>query len=155
MGKMREQSKENLATMRGSCSLGRAATGATSSRWRRRWRRRWGAGRRRGPRWSTFWGGARRTWCGRASLVVQNLHSDQSVDFKCCWRKRNFCIFLVFDLRAIDIEQGNYSLRRPPKLIIPQIFIEQRWATENRFMCNIKFVLANRHTWPEHNFQRN
>ena len=26
-------------------------------------------------------------------------------------------------------KQGNYSLRRPPKLIIPQIFIEeQRWA---------------------------
>ena len=42
-----------------------------------------------------------------------------------------------------QLEQGNYSLRRPPKLIIPQIFIEQRWATGNRFMCNIKFVLAN------------
>ena len=27
-------------------------------------------------------------------------------------------------------KQGNYSLRRPPKLIIPQIFIEQRWATK-------------------------
>ena len=26
-------------------------------------------------------------------------------------------------------KQGSYSLRRPPKLIIPQIFIEQRWAT--------------------------
>ena len=33
------------------------------------------------------------------------------------------------------IKQGNYSLRRPPKLIIPQIFIEQRWATVYRFMC--------------------
>ena len=32
-------------------------------------------------------------------------------------------------------EQGNYSLRRPPKRIIPQIFIEQRWATVYRFMC--------------------
>merc|ERR1712004_380885 len=32
-------------------------------------------------------------------------------------------------------EQGNYSLRRPPKLIIPQIFIEQRWATVYKFMC--------------------
>ena len=32
-------------------------------------------------------------------------------------------------------EQGNFSLRRPPKLIIPQIFIEQRWATVYRFMC--------------------
>ena len=58
-------------------------------------------------------------------------------------------------INAVKVKQGNYSLRRPPKLIIPQIFIEQRWATENRFMCNIKFVLANRHTWPEHKFQRN
>ena len=33
------------------------------------------------------------------------------------------------------MKQGNYSLRRPPKLIIPQIFIEQRWATVYRFMC--------------------
>ena len=33
------------------------------------------------------------------------------------------------------VQQGNYSLRRPPKLIIPQIFIEQRWATVYRFMC--------------------
>ena len=32
-------------------------------------------------------------------------------------------------------EQGNYSLRRPPKLIIPQIFIEQRRATVYSFMC--------------------
>ena len=147
MGKMREQSKENLATMRGSCSLGRAATGATSSRWRRRWRRRWGAGRRRGPRWSTFWGGARRTWCGRASLVVQNLHSDQSVDFKCCWRKRNFCIFLVFDLRAIDIEQGNYSLRRPPKLIMPQAVIEQRWFADSCLIKQSKKWPARTQIW--------
>ena len=28
-------------------------------------------------------------------------------------------------------EQGNYSLRRPPKLTIPQAVIEQRWATVN------------------------
>ena len=33
-------------------------------------------------------------------------------------------------------EQGNYSLRRPPKLIIPKIFTKQRWATVYRFMCN-------------------
>ena len=33
------------------------------------------------------------------------------------------------------LEQGNYSLRRPPKLIIPQIFIEQRRATVYSFMC--------------------
>ena len=31
-------------------------------------------------------------------------------------------------------KQGNYSLRRPPKLIIPQIFIEQRWATVIEFI---------------------
>ena len=39
--------------------------------------------------------------------------------------------------KICDRKQGNYSLRRPPKLIIPQIFIEQRWATVYRFMCNI------------------
>ena len=33
-------------------------------------------------------------------------------------------------------EQGNYSLRRPPKLIIPQIFIEQIWANVYGFMSN-------------------
>ena len=33
------------------------------------------------------------------------------------------------------VQLGNYLLRRPPKLIIPQIFIEQRWATVYRFMC--------------------
>ena len=36
----------------------------------------------------------------------------------------------VFILKGPEgFKQGNYSLRRPPKLIIPQIFIEQRWAT--------------------------
>ena len=33
-------------------------------------------------------------------------------------------------------EQGNYSLRRPPKLIIPKTFTKQRWATVYGFMCN-------------------
>ena len=44
------------------------------------------------------------------------------------WRDPQICIRL----------QGNYSLKRPPPpmLIIPQIFIEQRWATVYRFMCN-------------------
>ena len=28
-----------------------------------------------------------------------------------------------------DAEQGNYSLRRPPKLVIQQAVIGQRWAT--------------------------
>ena len=32
--------------------------------------------------------------------------------------------------------QGNYSLRRPPKLIIQKIFNKQKWATVYRFMCN-------------------
>ena len=32
-------------------------------------------------------------------------------------------------------EQGNYSLRRPPKLTIPEAVIGQRWATVYRFMC--------------------
>ena len=39
----------------------------------------------------------------------------------------------AFDNVKIE-KQGNYSQRRPPKLIIPQIFIEQRWATVYRFM---------------------
>ena len=34
------------------------------------------------------------------------------------------------------VKQGNYSLRRPPKLIIPQTIIEQRWATVYRYMCD-------------------
>ena len=42
------------------------------------------------------------------------------------WKKRCSCL----------IKQGNYSLRRPPKLIIPKIFTKQRWATVYRFMCN-------------------
>ena len=33
-----------------------------------------------------------------------------------------------------ELEQGNYSLRRPPKLTIPHMFIEQKWATVYRFM---------------------
>ena len=33
-------------------------------------------------------------------------------------------------------KQGNYSLGRPPKLIIPKILTKQRWATVYRFMCN-------------------
>ena len=35
-----------------------------------------------------------------------------------------------------SLKQGNYSLRRPPKLIIQKIFTKQRWATVYRFMCN-------------------
>ena len=31
------------------------------------------------------------------------------------------------------IKQGNYSLRRPPKLIIPKIFTKQRWATVEKY----------------------
>ena len=36
----------------------------------------------------------------------------------------------------VHLEQGNYSLRRPPKLIIQKIFNKQKWATVYRFMCN-------------------
>merc|ERR1712209_256942 len=43
----------------------------------------------------------------------------------------------------IYVKQGNYSLRRPPKLIIPQIFIEQRWTTVYRFMCK-KNCISNK-----------
>ena len=32
-------------------------------------------------------------------------------------------------------KQGNYSLWRPPKLIIQKIFNKQKWATVYRFMC--------------------
>ena len=31
--------------------------------------------------------------------------------------------------RIYTSKQGNYSLRRPPKLVIPQAVIGQRWAT--------------------------
>ena len=43
---------------------------------------------------------------------------------------------LRYNLKKIwsKMKQGNYSLRRPPKLIIPQIFIEQRWATVIEFI---------------------
>ena len=50
--------------------------------------------------------------------------------------ERSFCKMQNFT-ELMHPEQGNYSLRRPPKLIIPQIFIEQRWATVYRFTCNL------------------
>ena len=34
----------------------------------------------------------------------------------------------------LAMEQGNYSLRRPPKLIIPQAVIKQSWASVCRFI---------------------
>ena len=37
---------------------------------------------------------------------------------------------------SLPKEQDTYSLRRPPKLIIPQAVIEQRWASVCRFMFN-------------------
>ena len=43
-----------------------------------------------------------------------------------------------------NAEQGNYSLRRPPKLIILKAAIDQRRAAVCRFMFNqICTVLAN------------
>ena len=35
---------------------------------------------------------------------------------------------------TLNKKQGNYPLRRPPKLIIPKIFTKQRWATVYGFM---------------------
>ena len=46
---------------------------------------------------------------------------------------------------VLSYKQGNYSLRRPPKLIIPKIFIDQRWATIHRFMCHQKTVKKRHH----------
>ena len=41
-------------------------------------------------------------------------------------------VFFYFSfLYLLWKEQGNYSLRRPPKLTIPQAVIGQRWATVN------------------------
>ena len=51
--------------------------------------------------------------------------------------------YLDGEIRVPKVEQGNYSLRRPPKLIIPQIFIEQRWTTVYRFMCK-KICISNK-----------
>ena len=49
-------------------------------------------------------------------------------------------------------KQGNYSLRRPPKLIIQQIFIKQIWATVKRFICNQ--ICISKHTWQEQKEKR-
>ena len=38
--------------------------------------------------------------------------------------------------QSSKLKQGNYSLRRPPKLIIPQAVIGQKWATVCGFMFN-------------------
>ena len=39
--------------------------------------------------------------------------------------------FVIHRVIWIGQKQGNYSLRRPPKLTIPQAVIGQRWATVN------------------------
>ena len=51
------------------------------------------------------------------------------------WRKKTWGRTQGLTKGTHPLKQGNYSLRRPPKLIIPQIFIEQRWATVYRFIC--------------------
>ena len=51
----------------------------------------------------------------RIEFLVKSIPGHRREFFQCC-------------------KQGNYSLRRPPKLIIPQIFIEQRWATVIEFI---------------------
>ena len=59
---------------------------------------------------------------------------------------RKGCKYLIlgYSTRAAKTQkQGNYSLRRPPKLIIPQIIIEQRWTTVYRFMCK-KICISNK-----------
>ena len=40
-------------------------------------------------------------------------------------------IFMQYAIGQGQLQQGNYSLRRPPKLTIPQAVIGQRWATVN------------------------
>jgi len=52
-------------------------------------------------------------------------------------------VALTLLVKPLLKKQGNYSLRRPPKLIIPQIFIEQRWTTVYRFMCK-KICISNK-----------
>ena len=47
-----------------------------------------------------------------------------------------FCLQSPVHCNIVKYKQGDYSLRRPPKLIIPKIFTKQRWATVYRFMCN-------------------
>ena len=68
----------------------------------------------------------------------------------CCWHRwvstrhrplesnwPNFGTIILYSLLFFHpTQQGNYSLRRPPKLIIQKIFNKQKWATVYRFMCN-------------------
>ena len=54
-------------------------------------------------------------------------------------RKRNqidATPYFNYKYQVNQVKQGNYSLRRPPKIIIPKIFTKQRWATVYGFMCN-------------------
>ena len=48
----------------------------------------------------------------------------------------NLNLYVSAKVLGNEIKQGNYSLRRPPKLIIQKIFNKQKWATVYRFMCN-------------------
>ena len=67
-------------------------------------------------------------------LVTRKLFEQK----KMVIRVQNWVTLAVWELVAeVDLvlfcvlKQGNYSLRRPPKLTIPQAVIEQRWATVN------------------------
>ena len=46
------------------------------------------------------------------------------------------CMMKFYNITKSPMEtkQGNYSLRRPQKLIIPQAVIKQRWASVCRFI---------------------
>ena len=47
-----------------------------------------------------------------------------------------------------SIKQGNYSLRRHPKLTIPQAVIGQRWATVNSSVTILHPDLPPMYVWP-------
>ena len=93
---------------------------------------------------------------GQHFLLLLNKYMGLSVGSRCCKEKkiRSFCFYLPIPFFAqqslmhqMDItlqlvlfrnilfrtfhEQGNYSLRRPPKLTIPQAVIGRRWAAVN------------------------
>ena len=69
------------------------------------------------------------------SLLVQRYKANRAV-LKTGMAKLSFKELVPEAQVRKKEKQGNYSLRRPPKLIIPKIFTKQRWATVYRFMCN-------------------
>ena len=66
----------------------------------------------------------------RVYLYQKALAMIVFVSLWCCWsflKKSEHLLMVPLKL----CQQGNYSLRRPPKLTIPQAVIGQRWATVN------------------------